>query len=99
MTAIRTRKSNRREPKPSTVGVNCNRFVLRPGRLITVNGVRWKWKCGKGCGVIAYSELGQRAYAQAWEIKGCTPGRIRARTVEANGRRNADAERSGKMAR
>ncbi len=73
MTTLRARKSNRRDPKPATVGVGCNRFVLRPGRLITVQGVRWKWKCGKGCGVIAYSEKGQRAYAQAWEVKGCTP--------------------------
>lgn len=59
--------------KGQTASLRCGRFVLRTGRLIAVNGIRWKWKCGKGGGVIAYSELGQRAFAQAWDIKGCTP--------------------------
>ena len=42
----------------------------RPGRLIRVRGVVWKWRTGKGGGVIAYSELGDRRLGRAWKIKG-----------------------------
>ena len=45
-------------------------FEKRPGRLITIGGVRWKWKCGDGGGVVAYSESGERRQGQAWKIKG-----------------------------
>lgn len=46
------------------------RFVRRPGRNITVSGVRWRWRIGKGGGCVAYSETGERRCEQAWRIKG-----------------------------
>mgnify|MGYP000325988169 CR=1 FL=1 len=46
------------------------RMVRRPGRNITVDGVRWRWRIGKGGGCVAYSETGERRCEQAWRIKG-----------------------------
>ena len=45
-------------------------FEKRKGRLITVDGFKWKWFCGKHCGVIAYREDGHRIYDHAATIKG-----------------------------
>ncbi len=47
--------------------------MKQPGRLIVVDGVRWKWRCGKRGGVVAYSEHGERKFAHASEIKHITP--------------------------
>jgi hypothetical protein len=49
-----------------------DRFVRR-GRLLIVDGTKWRWRCGKGGNVIAYSEHGERRCAGAWTIKGITP--------------------------
>lgn len=49
-----------------------DRFVRR-GRLLMVAGTKWRWRCGKGGNVIAYSEHGERRCAGAWTIKGITP--------------------------
>ena len=44
-------------------------FEKRRGRLITVEGFKWKWFCGKRCGVIAYREDGHRIFDRAANIK------------------------------
>jgi len=49
-----------------------DRFVRR-GRPITVAGTKWRWMCGNGGNVVAYSEHGERRCAGAWAIKGITP--------------------------
>jgi len=46
---------------------------VRRGRLLVVDGTKWRWRCGKGGNVIAYSEHGERRCAWAWTIKGITP--------------------------
>lgn len=49
---------------------NVARFDGRPGRIISVGGVRWKWRVGSRSGVVAYSERGERLCARAHEVKG-----------------------------
>ena len=45
-------------------------FEKRKGRLIVVDGVKWKWRVGKRCGTVAYSEHGERRLTHASIIKG-----------------------------
>jgi hypothetical protein len=51
---------------------NFQRFRTR-GRLLTVAGTKWRWRCGKGGNVVAYSEYGKRLCVGAWTIKGMHP--------------------------
>ena len=48
---------------------NIDRFNSRPGRLIIVAGVKWRWKVGHN-NVIMYSETGQRLLESPSVIKG-----------------------------
>jgi hypothetical protein len=48
------------------------RFAKR-GRLLMVAGTKWRWRCGRGGNVIAYSEHGIRRCAGAWTILGMNP--------------------------
>lgn len=48
-----------------------------PGRLIVVNGVKWKWTTGAGGGVVAYSEKGEQRKSHAWKIQGDDPNQYR----------------------
>ena len=41
----------------------------RRGRPLMVAGTRWRWRCGDGGNVVAYSEHGVRRCAVAGEIK------------------------------
>ena len=45
------------------------RFASR-GRLLMVGTTQWRWRCGDGGHVIAYSEHGERRLAGAWTILG-----------------------------
>ena len=56
----------------SGIGSTLDRFVRR-GRLLTVAGTKWRWRCGRGGNVIAYSERGERRCAGAWAIRGMDP--------------------------
>lgn len=42
-------------------------------RTIEVKGTTWNYRVGKGGGVVAHSDDGQRRFAHAWDIKGSTP--------------------------
>lgn len=44
-------------------------FDKRNGRIIVINGIKWKYKVGTNY-VIAYSENGTRKCEKAWIIKG-----------------------------
>ena len=57
----------------------CASFDRRKGRPLVVDGVRWKWRAGKGGGVVAHSERGKRLQSQAWTVKGITDPEIFAR--------------------
>lgn len=46
---------------------------VRRGRRLLVNGSEWIWRIGRGGGVVAYGQNGQRKYARASDIKGCDP--------------------------
>ena len=48
---------------------NAKRYKNRPGRIITVGEIQWKYNVGHS-GVVAYSELGDRLYEDAWKVKG-----------------------------
>lgn len=49
-----------------------NRFVRR-GRLLTVAGTQWRWRCGSYGTVVAYSEHGDRRCDSGWKIRGMDP--------------------------
>lgn len=51
---------------------NARRFARR-GRALMVAGTMWRWRCGRGGNVVAYSEHGERRCAGAWTIRGMTP--------------------------
>lgn len=55
--------------KPS-IKANIARFESRPGRLIMINGIKWKWEVGRQS-TTAYSELGLALVCHNWKIKGC----------------------------
>ena len=44
---------------------NIQNFIKRPGRKITVQGIKWVWQVGKGGYVKAYSENGLMKLAHA----------------------------------
>jgi hypothetical protein len=44
-------------------------FEKRSGRLIVVNGVKWKYTIGKDC-IVAYSENGERKCEKCWIVRG-----------------------------
>lgn len=54
----------------TSVEKNILSFPKRKDRSITVDNVKWKWKCGKGGGVVAYSEHGERLQANAATVNG-----------------------------
>lgn len=45
-------------------------FEKRKGRLIVVDGKKWKWQISSRLGVVAYSETGEKKYAHADEVTG-----------------------------
>jgi len=47
-----------------------NNFEKRKGRLITVDGIQWKWLISARLGVVAYSETGLKKYAHASDVSG-----------------------------
>lgn len=79
----RSRRNSRRfytivggEERARDTGVKAGsvlRNFNRRGRLLVVDGTRWRWRCGRGCGVVAYSEHGVRRCAPAWEVLGIDP--------------------------
>lgn len=52
-----------------------NRFIrfIRRGRPATVDGTKWRWRCGHGGHVVAYSEHGERHCVAAWKLMGINP--------------------------
>ena len=60
--------------KPSSRQSNRERFNTRPGRVIVVNNVRWKWFIGRMCGdIVAYSEHGDKVLSPSWKIDNTNP--------------------------
>lgn len=59
----------KRPPTRTREQVDQHRFVRR-GRLLVVDGENWRWRCGRGGTVVAYSEAGERRQSTAWTIKG-----------------------------
>jgi hypothetical protein len=46
------------------------KFESRKGRLITINGVKWKWQMSARHGVVAYCENGKKKYDWSHIVKG-----------------------------
>lgn len=45
-------------------------FERFSGRKLTVNGILWKWKTGKGGNIVAMSEAGRRIQSFANQVTG-----------------------------
>lgn len=49
---------------------NEDKFDKIKGRLIIIDGIKWKWKIGKGYTVVARNQIGEKKVEHAATIKG-----------------------------